>query len=447
MRTIVVGAGPTGLYTGIALARRGHPVTVLDRDTGPAPDGSWERRGVMQFHHPHAFRQQVIDALLAEMPDVWDDLLAAGAEPVTVSTGPGRPERRVAMRCRRLTFERALRAAAERQPGLSLRVGHADRVIAERGRAVGVRAGGADLAADLAADVVLDASGRAGRFTRGLRAPAAGGDCGLAYVSRQYRLHPGAEPGPMNTGIGMVSFFTGYLTIVFLHDNGVFSTLVGRPGTDRALAALRHRAAFDAAAAAVPPLAAWTDPDRAAPLSDVLPGGRLYNSYQGQTDAAGRVALPGLLFVGDAVCTTNPAAGRGVALSLMQARRLVELLDGAGADPADCAAEFDRWCAERIRPWFADHVRTDTGQLRRWAGAEIDPAQPLPSDLVVAAAEADPSMMRTIGPYLGMQAPPASLDAVQERAREIYAGGWRPPVPPGPTRDELVEVITAAAPR
>jgi 2-polyprenyl-6-methoxyphenol hydroxylase-like FAD-dependent oxidoreductase len=35
MRTVIVGAGPTGLYTAIALARRGHDVVVIDRDRGP----------------------------------------------------------------------------------------------------------------------------------------------------------------------------------------------------------------------------------------------------------------------------------------------------------------------------------------------------------------------------------------------------------------------------
>jgi 2-polyprenyl-6-methoxyphenol hydroxylase-like FAD-dependent oxidoreductase len=31
MRSVIVGAGPTGLYTAVALARRGHQVTVIDR--------------------------------------------------------------------------------------------------------------------------------------------------------------------------------------------------------------------------------------------------------------------------------------------------------------------------------------------------------------------------------------------------------------------------------
>jgi 2-polyprenyl-6-methoxyphenol hydroxylase-like FAD-dependent oxidoreductase len=82
MQIVVVGAGPTGLFLGMTLARRGHGVTVVDRDSGPRPDGSWSRRGVMQFDHPHAFRAQVVEALQAELPDTWDDLLASGAEPM-----------------------------------------------------------------------------------------------------------------------------------------------------------------------------------------------------------------------------------------------------------------------------------------------------------------------------------------------------------------------------
>lgn len=91
MRSVIVGAGPTGLYTAVALARRGHQVTVIDRDPGPA-GGQWQdRKGVMQFHHPHFFRQQVADALLAEMPEVWHGLLAAGAVPAVLPGQPGVP--------------------------------------------------------------------------------------------------------------------------------------------------------------------------------------------------------------------------------------------------------------------------------------------------------------------------------------------------------------------
>src|SRR5690348_9091611 len=151
MRIVVVGAGPTGLFTAMALVRRGHEVTAVDRDPGPRPDGSWPRRGVMQFHHPHAFRAQVVEALQTELPDVWQDLLAAGAEPLTVPAGPNGsgPAQLMGIRCRRLTFERVLRAAAEREPGLLWRTAHADDVVADHGRVTGVRIDGATVDADL----------------------------------------------------------------------------------------------------------------------------------------------------------------------------------------------------------------------------------------------------------------------------------------------------------
>src|SRR5207248_9034254 len=109
MRAAIVGAGPTGLYIAIALARRGHQVVVIDRDPGPGSGQRWDRRGVMQFHHPHFFRHQVADALLAEMPEVWHGLLAAGAEP---ATAPGQPGVLAGLHCRRLAVERGLRSAA-----------------------------------------------------------------------------------------------------------------------------------------------------------------------------------------------------------------------------------------------------------------------------------------------------------------------------------------------
>jgi 2-polyprenyl-6-methoxyphenol hydroxylase-like FAD-dependent oxidoreductase len=434
MHTVIIGAGPTGLYTAIALARRGHEVTAIDRDPGPDGDGSWNRRGVMQFHHPHGFRQQVVEALLDEMPEVWDDLIIAGAAPTTL---PDQPERVIGLRCRRLIFERVLRSAAEAQPGISLRTGHVEDVCCERGHAVGVQVDGHQVDADL----VIDASGRGGQATRAFRGPVEGGDCGIAYVSRQYQLLPGAEYGPMNAPFGIVTIYPGYQAVVFIHDNRTFSTLIARASTDRQMAALRFLEVFEVASRAIPSLAAWTEPDRSRPISPVLPGGRLYNTYRTQLDDAGQIALNGLIFAGDAVCTTNPSLGRGIATSLMQAQRLVRLLDDHQRDFISCSLEFDHWCAENIKPWFSDHVYWDADLIRRWSGHDVDLTQPLPSDLIMAATMVDPEMLKVAGAYMAMLALPASLAAVEPRAREIYASGWRPPVPEGPTRDELAELV------
>jgi len=438
MRTVIVGAGPAGLYTAIALARRGHEVVVIDRDRGPEGGQWWDRRGVMQFHHPHFFRQQVANALVAEMPEVWHALLAAGAQPATVPGQPGVP---AGLHCRRLIFERVLRSAAQAQPGVTLRTGHADEVCGQRGRATGVRVGGRQVDADL----VIDAGGRAGRLTQALRGSAEGGDCGISYVSRQYQLLPDAPHGPFNMPFGVMMIYPGYLAAAFLHDNRIVSALIARASADRPLAALRASAAFEAATQAIPALAAWTGPQRSRPVTPVLPGGRLYNSYRGQLNRAGQVALDGLICVGDTVCTTNPAAGRGVTTSLLQAQRLISLLEQHATDLTSCSLAFDHWCTHHIKPWFDDHVHWDTDLTRRWSGHDVDLTRPLPSDLIVAAVQADPELITAVGPYQAMLAPPGSLDAVQARAREIYASGWRPPIPPGPSRQELAALATATA--
>jgi 2-polyprenyl-6-methoxyphenol hydroxylase-like FAD-dependent oxidoreductase len=435
VRTVVVGAGPTGLFIAIALARRGREVVVVDRDPGPPAVGVetvWQRKGVMQFHHAHTFRGPVVESLRAEMPDVLDDLISAGATIAT--TGDTRP---VALLCRRTTFERALWNRAAAQRGLTLLTGHADR-IQHAGRVVEITVDGGTLRAGLA----IDASGRSSRFTNGIRPRAEGGDCGAVYVTRQYRLRHRAQPGPTNSPLGLSLSLSGYLAIAFVHDAGTFSITFIHDGTDNGLRALRHDEAFDEAVRAIPRLAEWIDPQRSQPISPALPGGRLYNTYRGQVDAAGRPALPGLISVGDAVCTTTPLAGRGVTLALMQAQELVRVLDLHDRDITTATKQFDIWCTQNIRPWFDDHRYTDTDRMRRWSGGDVEVSRRLPSDLIVSAAEADPALKDLVDPYTVMDALPVSLAPAQARAREIYASGWRPRIPDGPTREQLSSVVS-----
>src|SRR5580658_5211570 len=127
VRVAVIGLGPAGLFMAAGLARRGHDVVAVERDAGPAADGQWPRRGVMQFHHAHAFRPQVVRALEDELPEALRQWLAAGAEPVRLRLPDGR-ETLAGMRSRRMTFERALRAAALTVPGFEVRRGHVEGV-------------------------------------------------------------------------------------------------------------------------------------------------------------------------------------------------------------------------------------------------------------------------------------------------------------------------------
>lgn len=442
MRCMIVGAGPTGLVLGMGLADRGHDVTVVERDPGPQADGSWPRRGVMQFHHAHGIRPQVGQVLMAEAPTAYERVLQAGAEPVAM-TLPDGSVIAGGLRCRRSTLERAIREAALATAGLTLRQGNVGRVTAHDGRADGIQVDGANVAADL----VVDASGRVGRVCEEWREPSSlGGDTGIAYVDRQYQLRPGAEPGPLNGAVAWVQDFVGFQVLVFLHERGIFSVLLVRPADDQRLRGLRHEAAFETACAVIPGLAAWTDPERAVPITPVLVGGRLLNHYRSQRGPGGGLALPGLFFAGDAVATTTPNFGRGLATSLMQVRELLRLLDVHGPDLGSAGEAFDAWCEATMRPWVEDHVHMDGALRRRWAGEDVDLRERLPSDLIMAAMAADPRIGEAMAPYLTMAALPSCLEAVEPLARAVYESGWRPRLPSHPTRDDLAAIVAEHEP-
>jgi 2-polyprenyl-6-methoxyphenol hydroxylase-like FAD-dependent oxidoreductase len=327
------------------------------------------------------------------------------------------------------------------EPGLTLLRGHVRRVRHVDGVAIGLDVDGSAVPAEL----VIDASGRSSPVTRDLGERAGfGGDCGLAYVDRLYRLRPGAEAGPLLSPVFWQGAYQGFQVYVFLHEQGIFSTIIMRHGRDAALKELRHDAAYDAACAAIPALAAWTDPAQAEPLASVFPGGSLLNHYRGQHRADGRPLLSGLVAVGDAVGTTTPSFGRGVTLALMQAERLLADVDAHGGDVDAVRDSFDGWCGEVIAGWVRDHIEMDSGRVDRWAGDDIDLSRPLPSDLVMEAAQQDPGLRPLLEPYLSMTALPSSLSPLQDRARRVYETGWRPAYAEGPSRDELARIVSSA---
>ena len=432
MRVIIVGAGPTGTTLGAALARRRHRVVAVDRDPGPSPDGSWRRRGVMQFGQAHGFRPQVRDLLVEEWPEALKAWLDLGADPVglpDMAAGSGV----LGVRSRRSTYERALRRAAADVDGLTVATGRVERLVRQAGRVVGAVVDGVRCDADL----VIDASGRLSRLTP---PPELGGDAGMAYVSRTFRRQAGAGPGPLLGPLAWRGLFQGYDGYVFPHEHGHLSVVLIRPTADRDLGLLRHVDAFEAACRAIPALAAWTDPDVTTPTSGVMVGGGLLNLSRPQ---AGE---PGLVAVGDAVATTAPTAGRGLAMASMQIRALLDLLD-AGGDPSTIAGPFGQWCDTWMRPWVEDHLAFDAEAVRRWQGHDVDLTRPLTSAAIVAASEAEPSIGPLVASFAAMAALPASVAGAEPLARTVYETGWRQPLADGPTRDELVELCLSATHR
>ena len=155
-------------------------------------------------------------------------------------------------------------------------------------------------------------------------------------------------------------------------------------------------------------------PGRAFATSAVLVGGAFRNVYRSQT------LLPGLITVGDAVATTTPTRGRGVAMACLQIEALLRLLD-EGTDPITAAGPFDAWCEQNIKPWVADHIAIDGGMVRRWQGEDIDLDSPLTSDLIADAVPADPRIAPYAADYFMMTGLPATLEPADRCPRRLRA--------------------------
>jgi 2-polyprenyl-6-methoxyphenol hydroxylase-like FAD-dependent oxidoreductase len=421
----------------MTLARKGHDVVLVERDGPPPADGSWGRRGVMQYLLPHTFRHIVRRHLLEELPDVWDALVGAGAVPVVPD---GFPEELTGLQARRSTFEQAWWSVAGCEPRMSVVQGQARSLRCRSDRIGGVVVDGEVIEAD----VVIVTAGRTTHLGDELRATGEGGSCGFSYASRMYRARDGVEPP--RSAIPMGVLHDGYQTIVFPQDDRTLSALFVRPTEDGGLSGLRHVEAFEAAARVVPNLQPWTDPDRFDPITPVMAGSGLSNTYQGNLDDQGAAAVAGLFFVGDAVCTTNPASGRGVSLGMRQAAELLRLIGDGDTDYRGAAKAFDSWALEHVRPWYEDHVYWDATLLARLRGENIDIDAPLSSDVICAAAQQDPAMFSVVGPFLGMLISPSELRSVEDQARDVLRTGWRPPFGDGPCAAELAEVVLQAQP-
>jgi len=164
----VLGAGVAGLAAALLLARAGHEVTLVERD--PLVSGSpedafdWPRRGIPHFLQPHAFIPRGRAELRTRLPDVYADLLAAGAWDVDLRPklpgGSVVPEDEVLqyLGVRRPVLEWALRRAVSRQDGIAVRAGERVRgLVVEDARETGEGLDGGQLPAGL----VVDALGRA----------------------------------------------------------------------------------------------------------------------------------------------------------------------------------------------------------------------------------------------------------------------------------------------
>ena len=385
----MVGGGVAGLGGALALARRGHTVTVFERDDTPMPHSAdeafdWDRRGAPQVRHSHAFLARLVGLLKSDYPDIYQQLLDEGATemrfgddlPATITNFEREPsdDELNMLACRRTTFEWVLRRAALADGRVEFRTGVAvTGLMSEAGptvpRVIGVRlADGGESACDL----VVVAAGRRSALPEWLAAIGCAPvveeveDTGIVYFSRFYRLRDGATKPPRT---GPIGGDLGYLKYgVFVGDNRTFSVTLATPTADQELRKkLMEPTTFDSCARQLVATAPWLD-GRALPITESVHAmAGLVNLWRPYV-IDGRPIANGFIPIGDAVLCTNPLYGRGCSTAFWGAHLMVAAIDDHPGDHEGMMLAYDSALRAQIHPWYRASVEQDA-EARRVAAA------------------------------------------------------------------------------
>jgi 2-polyprenyl-6-methoxyphenol hydroxylase-like FAD-dependent oxidoreductase len=465
-RIVVAGGGIVALVSAMLLADDGHEVTVLEQDPSPAAEpaqawGGWRRRFVAQFRLPHLFVARFRTEIERELPRVAQALDQAGVlrynplalVPPAAIGGFRDGDRAYEMLTgRRSVMEAVIAAAAAGTPGVTIRRGaEVDGLVtgdAGPGGAV-PRVTGVRLqdGAELAADLVVDATGRRsplGRWLAGIgAAPAAEEteDSGFIYYARHFRSADGSVPMMLGPGIqeyGTVS------TLTLPADHGTWAIVIAASDADTALAGLRQEENWTAAVRAMPLVEHWLDGE---PLDDhVVTMAKIEDRHRSLV-VGGQPVATGVVAVADAWSCTNPSLGRGCSIGVMHGRVLRDTL--RQRDPADAgrfALGFHATTLSTVEPWYRATVRFDRHRLgeigAELRGAAYEPADPWWEDMraLQFAAGRDPDCLRANLDIINVLRTPDEVLAEPALAAKVRAvgAGWREAPVLGPSRAELV---------
>jgi len=362
-RAVVLGASMAGLLAARVLSDHYGQVTVVERDE--LTQASTHRRGVPHGRHIHALAARGQQGLEELFPGLTAELIAHGAPAGDMLTDarfylsgirlhPARTG--LTLLCASRPFlEAVVRARVRAIPNLGFR----DRcdvvgldTTPDGGRVTGARVlRRADGSAEelLAADLVVDASGRGSRtpvwldalgYPRPAREEV---QIGLGYATRLYRL----APETLDQNIAVLDAATAQLprtgALQRIEDDRWILTLAGilgdHPPTDPDgfldfARSLRHPDIYSAIR-------------DAEPLDDPV-GFRFPASVRYHYERCDRVPA-GLLTIGDAVCSFNPIYGQGISVAALESLTLRRHLE-RGIEP-----EPRRWYRDLARvidvPW------------------------------------------------------------------------------------------------
>ena len=420
-RALVIGSSIAGLLAARALSEAYSEVIVLDRDE--LPYGPVARGGVPQIRHAHGLLAGGREAMEELLPGLTADLVAAGAtagdaqESMDYYVGTGRyptgTSGLTAVAVSRVLLEWTIRRRVAETPGVVFydRSSVLDLMFSEDGRRVtGLVVSSVDRPGSprrLEADLVVDASGRTSRTPewlerRGFQPPEEERvRCDISYATRRFRRRPGdagtalailqpasaAVPGPASSSPRRTT-----------------SGSRGSPGTTVS----GHRRSCPSSSRMRGRSRRRPSPRSSSgsnPSTTAAPTGSRPACGAGTSDC---VDVPdGILVIGDALCSFDPAFGQGMSTAALEAVALRAAL-AEGREDLGRRLLPPRGAVHRHA--VADRRRRDAAGTRDH-GTQADGGRLVGSYLNALryAAVDDPKLARAFLRVAHMTAPPQSL--------------------------------------
>ncbi|MFO1146633.1 MAG: FAD-dependent monooxygenase [Rhodospirillales bacterium] len=337
---VVIGGSIAGLLASRVLSAYFERVTLVERDRFPAQAGP--RKGLPQARHLHVLLARGRDALQQLFPGIAGEMMAAGAETIDAGhdiawltqAGWGARFRSqiCSFACSRPLLDHVIRRRVAAIRNITIREATEIaglRLAADGRRIAGVvvndRTSGARK--DIAANLIVDASGRASRMPDWLadfgfeRPEETVVDAHLGYASRIYRRPPAAPADwkclyvqaapPERTRGGVAFAIEGGRWIVTLGGVGGDYPPTDEAGFDQFMRSLASPELFEAV-------------EGAEPLSPIAGYRATENRWRHYERLSRRPE--GLLVLGDAACAFNPVYGQGMTMAALGALLLGDSL-------------------------------------------------------------------------------------------------------------------------
>lgn len=399
---IVIGARCAGAATAMLLARKGHDVLIVDRDTFPSdiPHGHFiHRQGPQRLQ-----RWGLLDRLIATgCPPIASWTLDLGDFPLTgenivmngVAFGLG-PRRSV---LDSVLLEAAVEAGAHVREGFVV-----ESLLEDDGRVSGIRgraAHGSRVSTERAR-VTIGADGRNSRLARAVQAESS------EFVPTLTCWYFSYWSGVPDRGLEVL-IHGRQVIFAFPTNDGLFAVFVAWPRDQASRVSADVEGHFMAAVDGVPA------------LSERVRGGQRVESFRGAAYLPNFLRKPfgpGWALVGDAGCHKDPFMALGICDAFRDAELLADALDAgfSGRCPLeDSLGEYER---QRNAATLPDYRRNL--QMARFA--------PLPAEVAQIRAAVRGNQQATNQFFLGMQGlippanePPGTL--LHDRSETVFHAG------------------------